>query len=178
MAMSTTEILLVLGLAAAVLITQLGEHALTWRRMLLPLGVAVLVGRQYLQSIPTVGGNLDFAVIGAAFGAACGVLAASLVSLQRNPVTGWINTKAGMAYAAVWVAILGGRLGFAYLATHNWRDMVGQFSMDHAITASGWTAAFVLMTLAMVLARTLVVGGRALLLSGEVRGQIASLIAA
>jgi len=176
--MSTTEVLFVLGLTATVLITQLGRHTLTWRRMLLPLVVVALVGRQYLQTIPAVGGDLDFEILCAVFGTACGVLAAGLVSLQRDPASGRISTKAGIAYAALWVVVLGGRLGFAYLATNGWSAQVRQFSIDHAITAGAWTAAFVLMALAMVLARTLVVGGRALLLRGEQRAGISSLFAA
>jgi hypothetical protein len=43
---------------------------------------------------------------------------------------------------------------------------VRQFSIDHALTAPGWTAAFVLMALAMVLARTVTIGTRALLIAG------------
>jgi hypothetical protein len=176
--MSTTEVLLVLGLAATVLVTQLGRHTLTWRRMLLPLAVATLVGRQYLQTIPTIGGDLAFEIVCTAFGTASGVLAASLVTLQRDAASGRIITRAGLAYAAVWVTVLGGRLGFAYLATHGWSAQVRQFSIDHAITAGAWTSAFVLMALAMVVARILVVGGRALL-PGDAQGvRTSSLIAA
>jgi hypothetical protein len=176
--MSTTEVLFVLGLTATVLIAQLGRHTLTWRRMLLPLAVAALVGRQYLQTIPTVGGDLDFEILCAAFGAACGVLAASLVTLERDAMSGRIITRAGLAYAAVWVSVLGGRLGFAYLATNAWSAQVRQFSIDHAITAGAWTSAFVLMALAMVVARILVVGGRALLLGDEQQAHASSMIAA
>jgi hypothetical protein len=175
--MNTTEILLVLGLAATVLVTQLGRRTLTWRRMLLPLAVAALVGRQYLQSIPTAGGDLDFEIVCAVFGVACGVFAAGLVGLRRDANSGRISTEAGLAYAAVWVTILGGRLGFAYLATNQWHAQVRQFSMDHAITASAWASAFVLMALAMVVARILVVGGRAILLSDTRRAHASSLIA-
>ncbi len=174
--MSTTEVLMFLGLAAAVLITQLGRHTLTWRRMLLPLIVVAVVGRQYLQTIPTIGGDLDFEIVCAAFGAACGVLAAGLVTLQHDPASGRISIWAGLGYATVWVVVLGGRLAFAYLATNGWSAQVRQFSIDHAITAAAWTSAFVLMALAMVVARTVVVGGRALLLGGQQQARASSLI--
>jgi hypothetical protein len=75
-------------------------------------------------------------------------------------------TWAGMGYAAVWVTAFGGRLAFAYAAQHGLSNQVRQFSIDHALTAGGWTAAFVLMALTMVLARTAIIGTRALLLAG------------
>jgi DMSO/TMAO reductase YedYZ heme-binding membrane subunit len=62
------------------------------------------------------------------------------------------------------VIVFGGRLAFAWAASNLWSHQVGQFSVQHAITgSSAWTAAFVLMALSMVLARTGVVALRALL---------------
>jgi hypothetical protein len=165
--MSTSEIAIFLGLAVAILATQLGRRRLTIRRLLIPLAVAGFVGFQYLHGIPTQGGDLDFIVLATAAGAACGLLVACLVRVERGGA-GSIITRAGLGYAAVWVAVLGGRLAFGYLAQHQWMGAVRQFSIDHAITGSAaWTAAFVLMALAMVGARTLVIAVRALALSRQ-----------
>jgi hypothetical protein len=50
-----------------------------------------------------------------------------------------------------------------------------QFSLQHAITGSAaWTAAFVLMALSMVVARTVVVSMRALLLDRPLPLHVAS----
>jgi hypothetical protein len=174
--MSMSEIAIFLGLAAVMIFTQIGRHTFTLRRLILPLVVSVLVGRQYLQSIPTVGGNLDFAMLGAAFGVACGLLAAATVRMERDAATGKVIAWAGIGYAMVWIVALGGRLAFAYEAQHGLSSVVRQFSIDHALTAGGWTAAFVLMALAMVLTRTAVNGVRALLLAGgQPRRGLASL---
>ena len=57
---------------------------------------------------------------------------------------------------ALWIAVIGGRILFAEWATGAGSRTVGQFSRDHLITgADAWTAAFVLMALAMVVGRLL-----------------------
>jgi hypothetical protein len=65
--------------------------------------------------------------------------------------------------------VFGGRLAFAWAASHLWSQQVAQFSLQHAITGSAaWTAAFILMALSMVLARTVVTAARALLVDRPV----------
>jgi hypothetical protein len=165
--MNTTEIVIFVGFAALIIVTQLGRRALTPRRFLLPVAVAGLVGYHYLQSVPTVGGDLDFEIGLALTGALFGVLAGSLMGVERDAQTGRIMTRAGLAYAALWIAVFGGRLVFAWGATHLWTHQVTQFSIQHAITSSAaWTAGFVFMALSMVLARTAIVAVRALMVGG------------
>lgn len=161
--MNATEVITFAGIAVAIIATQIGTHTLTLRRFLLPLLIAGYVAFRYLQGIPTVGGDLDFEIILTLAGAAFGVLAASLVRVERDQQTGRIVMRAGLAYAALWVIVFGGRLAFAWGASNIWTHQVAQFSFQHEITGSAaWTAAFVLMALAMVIARTAVVGARAL----------------
>jgi hypothetical protein len=172
--MSTTEILIFVGLAALIIGTQVGRHTLTLRRMILPLVAVVVVGSQYLQSIPTAGNDLDFYLWCTAAGIAFGVLAAALMKVSRDRTSGQIVTEAGVGYASLWIAVFGGRLAFAYFATHGFGPTVGQFSIDHLITAAAWTPALVLMALAMVAVRVLVVAGRAFLLqTGQQRFSLA-----
>jgi hypothetical protein len=62
--------------------------------------------------------------------------------------------------------VIGGRVAFAEWATHTGARTVGEFSVRHQITgADAWTAAFVLMAVAMVVVRyaatALVAGARA-----------------
>ena len=88
---------------------------------------------------------------------------------------------AGVACATsivtVWVAVIGGRILFAYGAEHWFSRDIAAFSRAHLITgADAWTAAFVIMALAMVVSRLAVTGVRAARLSGrevrtEARGQ-------
>lgn len=162
--MSATEVLLFSGLAIYIIATQLGRRPATARRFIVPLIAVAGVAGSYLQGIPTVGGDLDFEIICTLIGLGLGVIAASLVRVERDPHTGTVMLQAGIPYAALWVLAFGGRLAFGWAASGPWRSAVGQFSMDHAITsASAWTAAFVLMAIAMVGARTIIIAARAYL---------------
>ncbi|MGZ6269532.1 MAG: hypothetical protein ACXWMU_03035, partial [Candidatus Limnocylindrales bacterium] len=74
-------------------------------------------------------------------------------------MAGRIVVTAGAAFAGLWIAVIGGRIAFAEWATGAGARAVGQFSRDNLITgADAWTAAFVLMALAMVLGRLLTTG--------------------
>jgi hypothetical protein len=172
--METTQVVIFAGLALYVVATQLGRHALSWYRFLAPLAICVAVSLLYLKSVPTVGGDLTFDVVCVLAGLACGLLASSLVRMERDPSTGRLVTRAGLAYAAVWLAVFGGRIAFGYAATGVWQQAVVRFSINHAITSqAAWTAAFILMAIAMVLARTLVMAVRTLALSAGARMQTA-----
>lgn len=155
--MNTMQIIFFLGLAVLILATQLGRHTLSLRRLVMPLLIVGGVAFSEVKSIPTIGGDLDFEMACAIAGVACGILAASLVTIERDGASGKIVTRAGLGYATVWVLVLGGRLAFGWAATHGWRDAVAQFSIARAITGeAAWTAAFILMAMAMVAARTIV----------------------
>lgn len=164
--MKSTEIIVFVGLASLIIATQMGRRRLSLRRLMLPLLAAGIVGYHYLQSTPTVGGDLDFEISLSLAGALCGVLAGCLMSVERDEPTGRIVTEAGVAYATLWGIVFGGRLAFAWAASHLWSHQVMQFSVQHAITGStAWTAAFILMALSMVLTRTVVVAFRALMIT-------------
>jgi hypothetical protein len=160
--MTTTEIATFVGIVAVIIISQLGRHPFTLRRLVLPLVVAGGVGYHYLQTVPSGGGTIDFAVVLSLAGAAFGVIAALLIGVERDGQTGRVMLQAGLAYAALWIAVFGGRLAFAWAATHVWTTQIRQFSIDHALTSAAWTDAFVLMAVAMVLTRTIVVAARIL----------------
>ena len=164
--MNATEIILFAGLALYIIATQLGRHPVSPRRFLTPLIAVVAVAVIYLKGVPTVGGDLPFEAAWTAAGLAFGVLAASLVRVERDRRTGRLVMQAGIAYAAVWALVFGGRLAFGWAASGVWRTAVGQFSITHAITGEAvWTAAFVLMAIAMVGARTVVLAARAALVA-------------
>ena len=61
----------------------------------------------YLHSVPMAGGDLDFEIGLSIAGALCGVLAASLMDVERDASTGRIVTRAGIAYASLWVVVFG-----------------------------------------------------------------------
>jgi hypothetical protein len=161
--MNTADIILFGGLAAYLIATQVGRHTVSLRRFLTPLAAVAVAAVIYLKGVPTAGGDLPFELACTVAGLAFGLLAASLVRVECDRRSGKIVMQAGLAYAVVWAVVFGGRLAFGWAASGVWRAAVGQFSLSHAITGeAAWTAAFILMALAMVAARTAVLAARAL----------------
>jgi hypothetical protein len=160
--MTTGELVLNLGVLAFVLVNGLGTKALTRRRFRLPIALVVTVGFIFLRAVPTAGNDIDLDIALGLLGIAFGVLAGSLMGVHRDPVDGSLVTKAAAAYAAVWIAVIGGRILFAYGSDHWFAGQIASFSRQHAITGkSAWTAAFVIMAISMVVARLVVTGVKA-----------------
>jgi hypothetical protein len=158
--MTTSQYLLNVALLAYILASNLGTHAVTSRRMTLPLLLVAGAAAVFLRQVPTLGHDLGLEGIGVAAGAVLGVAAGLLVRVRRQD--GRTTATAGGAYAVLWVAVIGGRIAFAYGADHWFPRAIGQFSMRHQITgADAWTAAFILMALTMVLTRVAVTAARA-----------------
>ena len=156
--MNTTQYLLNAGLLAFVLWANLGTRAVTRARFTLPLILVAVAAASFLRNIPTIGNDvgLDLAFVGA--GAVLGLIAAALVRVERDG-RGRLVMRAGVAYAALWIAVIGGRCVFAYGAEHWFPRAIGEFSMTHQITGSdAWTAAFILMSLTMVVVRVATTG--------------------
>jgi hypothetical protein len=160
--MSTSQLILNAALLMFVLGTNLGTRVVTARRLLLPVVLVVVAGWLFLQDMPpTTSGDARLELAGALIGVAVGVAAAALMPVRRDGA-GRVVTTAGVGYAALWIAVIGGRIAFAYSATGWASRSVGEFSMAQQITgADAWTAAFVLMALAMVLTRVAVTAARA-----------------
>ena len=164
--MSTAQYALNLGLLAYILISNVGTHEVTRRRLLLPVVLVAVAGAVFLNDPPTAGNDVRLELAGLAAGVGFGLLAGLLVRVRQ--VGGRVVMSAGAAYAALWVLVIGGRMAFAYGADHWFTQQIGLFSYHHAITgADAWTAAFVSMALAMVLTRVLVTWGRSLTAARE-----------
>ena len=151
--MTSTMYLLNLSLLAFLLWANLGTRTVTRFRLALPVLLVVVAGAVFLRDVPTAGHDFALEAAGIAVGVALGVVAGALVRVDRDRV-GRLVMRAGAPYAAVWVAVIGGRMLFAYGADHWFPAAIGRFSMTHQITgADAWTAAFILLSLSMVLAR-------------------------
>lgn len=158
--MNTTQWILNLALLAWVLLRNLGSRPLDRAAFTVPLLVVGVAAAMFLRDVPTAGNDVALEVLFAAIGLGLGALATALTTLRT--VSGRIVVTAGTAFAALWLAVIGGRIAFAEWATGSGARTVGQFSRDHVITgADAWTAAFVLMALAMVLGRLLTTAARA-----------------
>jgi hypothetical protein len=165
--MSTAQLILNGALLMFVLGTNLGTKVVTGRRLLLPVVLVAVAGWFFLQDLPTTAGDTRLELAGALIGVGLGVAAAALMPVRRDGA-GRIVTTAGVGYAILWIAVIGGRIAFAYSATGWAYRSVGEFSMAQQITgAAAWTAAFVLMALAMVLTRVAVTAAHARIISAR-----------
>ncbi len=160
--MTTGELLLNLGVLAFVLASGLGTRALNRSRFRLPIAIVLVIGLIFLRTVPTVGNDVGLDVILGLVGVGLGILAGCLMAVRRDPASGSLVTTAAASYAALWIAVIGGRILFAYGSDHWFASGIAGFSRQHAITGpSAWTAAFVIMAIAMVAARVAVTGIKA-----------------
>ena len=158
--MSTTQWILSLALLTWALLRNLGTREVTRGTFLLPLVIVAAAASYFLFPLPTAGNDLDLVIAFGLLGVLFGLAAAAVTQLHHRD--GRLVATAGAGYAALWLVMIGGRIAFAQWANGAGARTVGMFSRDHAITgADAWTAAFVVMALGMVLARTVALAVRA-----------------
>lgn len=149
--MSLSDYVLDIALVLLVL-RQLRESRFEARTLLLPVGIMTWVAQQYLTSLPTGAHDLLLVATLTAVGAACGVIGAFGTRLRRGP-DGRVFVRAGWLAAAIWVASMGFRFGFAVWASHGGGPELVRFSLAHDLHAAAWTDALVLMAFAEVIVR-------------------------
>jgi hypothetical protein len=157
--MSTTQWILSIALLVWALARNLGTREVALGTFVLPLGIVVVAGTYFLLPLPTAGNDLDLVVAFGAVGVLFGLAASTVTRLHHRD--GKLVATAGATFALLWLVMIGGRIAFAQWATGAGARTVGMFSREHAITgADAWTAAFVVMALGMVLARTVALAVR------------------
>ena len=155
--MSTTQWILNVALLAWVLLRNLGTRPLDRGFVTIPLIVVAVAGGIYLRDVPTAGNDLALDVVFTVAGVVLGALATALTRVRIE--AGRVVVSAGAAFAGLWIAVIGGRVLFAEWANGAGSRTIGRFSVEHLITgAEAWTAAFVLLALAMVLSRVVTTG--------------------
>jgi hypothetical protein len=159
--MTTAEWVLNCALLGWVLLRNTGTRPVTRSTFTVPLLIVAVAAVVYLRNIPGVGHDHALELLGVLAGVVFG-LAATASTRVTPSGSGGAVARAGVAFAAVWVVAIGGRIAFAELATHSWGPAVARFSVAHEITgADAWRAAFVLMALAMVVTRVATTAVRA-----------------
>ena len=153
MAMNTTEYIINAILVLLVL-RQIRERRLDLMSFVLPVALVGVAAMQFLHTIPSGGNDLvlivSLAAVGALLGGLCGVF-----THVRSGADGVALARAGWLAGALWIGGIGSRIAFSLLSEHGFGSSIAHFSVAHHITSSAaWTAAFVLMALCEVLART------------------------
>jgi hypothetical protein len=163
-----TNALIINGLVLlAVLESDLGPaRKLSRLRLLRPLLLSVSIVPMFLQAVATQGTGLALEIGGGVAGVLLGLAAVCLMRIRREPVTGRLVTRAGVAYAALWVAVIAARSCFSIGAVHWFNHPLATWMIDHQVTGAAITDTLIIMAVAMTLTRTLSLAVRA----NQIRG--------
>jgi len=157
---------LINAILVLMVIRQIREHSLDLRALAVPVLAVGAAAVMFLHSVPAGGNDLALELLGVSAGAAMGAVGGLATRLRRG-AAGRPAGRAGALAASMWVAGIGGRMAFAFAASHGAGPAIGRFSIAHHITGSAaWVAALVMMALADVLTRLVVVYLRGRRLSG------------
>ncbi|MBU3866496.1 hypothetical protein KN815_21230 [Streptomyces sp. 4503] len=146
----------------AVLEADLGSHRKIGKlRILRPLLMAAAIVPLFIKSPAAHGTGLALELAAVVAGLLVGLLAMTFTTVYAGPTTGKPVSRAGLAYAALWIVVVGARAAFSYGSEHWFARHLGRWMADHQVTADALTDALLLMAVAMTLTRTIGLAARA-----------------
>lgn len=159
----TQAMIVNVAVLAATLEADLGPHRKIGAvRILRPLLVAGAIIPLYLTAVATHGTALGLEIGAGVLGLVIGAIAVCTTQVYRSPRTGKPVSRAGWAYAAVWVTVIGARAAFSYGAVHWFSEQLGRWMFAHQVTVDALTDALIIMAVAMMLTRTVALAVRAM----------------
>ncbi|MEE4596734.1 hypothetical protein V2J94_33435 [Streptomyces sp. DSM 41524] len=146
----------------AVLEADLGPHRKIGKlRILRPLLMTAAIVPLFLKSPATHGSGLALELAAVVAGLMVGLLAMTFTTVYAGPTTGKPVSRAGFAYAALWIVVIGARAAFSYGSEHWFAQRLGRWMAYHQVTPEALTDALLLMAVAMTLTRTVGLATRA-----------------
>lgn len=136
----------------AVLAADLGRRRITWFRLLLPLVAAAIVAAIYVAGVARRGNGLWLELIAVGVGIVLGLFAAALMQVYAGP-GGFAYSRAGFAYALLWIVIIGARLWFGYGSRHTFPRQLGSWESGERVTTDALLDSFIFLVLGMLLTR-------------------------
>ncbi|MCH0562982.1 MULTISPECIES: hypothetical protein [unclassified Streptomyces] len=170
----TQAVIINAAVLIAVLEADLGPHREIGRmRILRPLLTTAGIVPAFVRSPATHGSGLVLEIALAVVGLAVGLLAMNFTTVYRSPRTGKPVSRAGSAYAALWIGVVGARTAFSYGSVHWFGPQLGRWTADHRVTGEALADALLMMAVAMTLIRTIGLAARAAAVGRQARTPVA-----